>query len=128
MSLIVCSGAVCTCNFGLTPSALSVMPENKCMAGAPAATVADCVAGKNIMPFGLCTTMSNPAVAAATAAALGVLTPQPCMPVMVGMWMPGSANVLLGGKPALTGDSTAMCAYGGSIKIVSAGQTKTCTG
>ena len=128
MSLIVCSGAICTCSFGTVPSTLSVMPENKCMIGALAATVADCAAGKNIMPFGLCTTMSNPAVASATAAALGVLTPQPCMPSIAGMWISKSTNVLIGGKPVLTGDSTAMCIYGGSIKSTSAGQTKTCTG
>ena len=45
----------------------------------------------NIAPFGVCISLANPAVAAATAAAMGVLVPLPCMPVTPAPW----ANVAL---------------------------------
>jgi hypothetical protein len=71
----------------------------------------------NIMPFGMCNSMANPMVAAATAAALGVLTPMPCIPNTVAPWVPGSPTVLIGNQPALNDSSTCMCAWGGVIKI-----------
>lgn len=70
----------------------------------------------NIPSFGLCKSMANPAVAAATAAALGVLTPQPCVPVTKA-WMPKQTKMLSNGKPVLTRDCTCMCAYGGQIMV-----------
>ena len=124
MSLAVCGGAMCNCSFGMTPSTLMVTPENKCVAAAPLASIADCTALKNIMPFGMCTSMANPTVAAATAAALGVLTPQPCIPSIASFWMPGSSKLFIGGKPALTSDSKVSCIYGGIISIANAGQSK----
>ena len=39
-------------------------------------------------------------MAAATAAALGVLTPMPCIPVTAAPWMPGVPQVLIGNMPA----------------------------
>jgi hypothetical protein len=76
----------------------------------------------SVTPCGMCTTVSNPTVAAATAAALGVLTPQPCIPVPVGPWL-GGRSPLITGKPGLANDARLLCAYGGSIGIVSPGQT-----
>ena len=67
-------------------------------------------------PFGMCSSLANPAVSAATAAAGGVLTPQPCSPVLTAPWMPGSLTVQIGGKSALNNTSKLMCAYG-SISI-----------
>ena len=82
----------------------------------------------NITSFGMCTSLANPQVAAATAAALGVLTPQPCMLTAAGTWIPASPSVLVGGKPCLTNDCKMMCANGaGQISIVSPGQVKAVT-
>jgi len=56
-------------------------------------------------------------VAAATAAAMGALTPMPCIPVLPAPWVPGSPTVLIGGKPALNNSCKLNCAYGGIISI-----------
>lgn len=85
----------------------------------PLATIFDNVPMKNILPFGMCSSMANPAVAAATAAALGVLTPMPCIPAITAMWAPGSPGVLIGGKPALNNTSKLICTFGGVIGIQS---------
>ena len=115
-----------TCSFGVAPSALVVPPANKTMAGGPpAANIMDNKPIANIPPFGMCTTPSNPAVASATAAALGVLTPMPCMPVIPAPWAPGSPTVMIGNMPALNSTSKCMCAYGGVISITFAGQVTT---
>lgn len=124
MSVLVTTGAQLMCSFGTTPSCLSA--QTMCMgAGKPIATVADVQPGVNIPPFGMCTSLANPAVAAATAAALGVLTPQPCTLVPAGTWIPTKPSVIIGGKPCLCNDSSLMCGCGaGTIKIVSPGQMK----
>ena len=62
-------------------------------------------------------------VAAATAAAMGVLTPQPCALVPAGTWAPMKPGVLVSGQPCLTRDSTLMCGNGGGmISITDPGQ------
>ena len=78
MGLHVCNGATLQCSFGLAPGTLVVLPENQCITGnMPAATIMDNKPMVNVMPFGMCNSMANPAVASATAAALGALTPMP---------------------------------------------------
>ena len=67
--------------------------------------------------FGMCSSLGNPTVAAATAAAMGVLTPMPCAPVIPAPWVPGAPTVLVCGKPLLNNSSKLMCAYGGVIQI-----------
>jgi hypothetical protein len=76
----------------------------------------------NIMPFGLCSSMANPAVAAATAANNGVLTRMPCTPVVTMPWMNGKQNVLIAKHPALLNKCTNQCMYAGIISIVDDGQ------
>ncbi len=109
------------CTFGAAPGVLNVLPSGT-LAGAPVATIMDNVPFLNIGPFTLCTSLANPAVATATAAALGVLTPMPCTPVIPAPWVPGSPTVMVQGRPALTNTSTCMCAYGGLITISMPGQ------
>ena len=88
----------------------------------PAATTMDNIPQTNIMPFGMCNTLSNPQVAAATSAAMGVLTPQPCLPVTIAPWTPGSPTVMIGKKMALNNSCQLMCAWGGVITISNPGQ------
>ena len=122
MPKLVTAGAMLKCSFGAAPSALVVTPENKMLAGAPAANIMDHVPIKNIVSFGMCSTQSNPAVAAATAAASGVPTPAPCVPVTSAPWDPGSPSMQIGNQPALNDSSTCKCSYGGVITITSPGQ------
>jgi hypothetical protein len=123
MSQQVCNGAVLQCSFGAAPSTMVVTPENLTNANKlPAATILDNVPMKNIMPFGVCSSLANPQVAAATAAALGVLTPMPCIPVTPAPWTPGVPTVMISKKPALNNSSKLMCNWAGVISINFAGQ------
>ena len=116
------SGAMTLCSFGAAPGTLNVVPAGLTAGPAPIATVTDIVPFLNIAPFAMCTSLANPAVASATAAALGVLTPMPCTPVIPAPWQPGSPTVQVQGRPALTNLSTCQCAYGGVITIAVPGQ------
>lgn len=125
MAIQVCSGAMMQCSFGLAPSSLIAIPKGPpTMAGGPpAATIMDNIPIANIPPFGMCTSLANPTVAAATSAALGVLTPMPCIPVIPAPWAPGSPTVLINSSPALNNTSKCMCMWAGVISITSPGQT-----
>jgi hypothetical protein len=123
MGMQVCMGAMMQCSFGVAPSSLVVLPANKVLTATPDANIMDNKPMVNIMPFGTCSSMSNPVVAAATAAALGALTPMPCLPVIPAPWAPGSPTVLIANMSALNSDSKLMCAYGGVIQITNPGQT-----
>lgn len=123
MGMQVCMGAMLQCSFGVAPSSLVVLPANAVQTVTPDANIMDNKPMVNIMPFGTCSSMSNPVVAAATAAALGALTPMPCIPSIPAPWAPGSPTVLIANMPALNSDSKLMCAYGGVIQINNPGQT-----
>jgi hypothetical protein len=113
-------GALLMCSFGVAPSPLGVVVPTV-TAGPPAANILDAVPMVNIMPFGMCITPSNPEVAAATAAALGVLTPMPCIPVTE-VWTPGIPTVMLRGAPVIDDTCMCMCAWGGVITPTFPGQ------
>ena len=123
MSQHVCNGAVLTCTFGLMPSELTVLPIDRVMTSSqPAATIMDYEPMVNIASFGMCISLANPEVAAATTAALGVLTPMPCIPVTLAPWVPGVPTVLVGNKPALDNTCQLMCMWGGVIEVSVPGQ------
>ncbi|WP_432422248.1 DUF4280 domain-containing protein [Robbsia betulipollinis] len=125
MAIVASAGALLQCSFGLSPAPLNVLPLRRVLAGAPAATVLDHLPFANIPSFGACACMANPMVAAATAAALGVLTPAPCVPVTAAPWLPGSPTVLMGNVPALQTTSQLLCQWGGVIRIVTPAQFTT---
>jgi len=123
MAMQVCAGAMLQCSFGTAPSALIVTPEKMVTTMTPAANIMDHIPMKNIVSFVMCITQSNPAVAAATTAALGVPTPAPCVPATASPWAPGSPTVMIRNQPALNNTSTCTCTWGGVISITSPGQT-----
>lgn len=123
MACQVCTSAVMTCSFGAAPSVLNVLPINRVLSSClPSANIMDFIPFVNIPPFGMCMTPSNPAVASATAAAMGVLVPMPCTPITASPWMPGSLTTLVGNLPALNNNSKLICCYGGVISITFPGQ------
>lgn len=122
MGQTVCGGAMLKCSFGIAPGSFKVLPVNRVKTAMPIANIMDSKPFVNIMPFAMCTSPANPTVAAATAAAMGVLTPMPCIPVTPAPWAPGSPTVLLAGMPALNNSSKLMCTWGGIIEVVSPGQ------
>jgi hypothetical protein len=123
MPMQVCMGAMMQCTFGLAPSSLVVLPTNRVMTNnVPDANIMDHIPMVNIMPFGMCQSLANPEVAAATAAALGVLTPMPCIPATPAPWVPGAPTVLLGNFPTLDNVSQLMCIWGGVITFTDPGE------
>lgn len=120
MSAPVVAGAVIMCTNGLSPGQL-IGSSPVTIGGAPALNTTNAAPFTNVCPCGMCNSMLNPAVASATAAALGVLTPQPCTPTPTGIWM-STTSISVGGAPALASDSTLLCAFGGTISIRDPGQ------
>lgn len=76
MAQLVVNSGICSCSMGAAPCTLAFLPTHK-VTGCkqPAANIMDHVPFLNVSGFGMCNSIANPTVAAATAAALGVLTP-----------------------------------------------------
>ncbi|MGE3540634.1 MAG: DUF4280 domain-containing protein [Candidatus Tectimicrobiota bacterium] len=124
MAKQVCMGAMLKCNFGNAPSTLMVLPINGLYTPfMPAANIMDYAPLVNILPFGMCSSLANPTVVTATAAAMGALTPMPCLPVTAAPWVVGSPTFLIGTMPALNDTSKLMCTWGGVIEVNNPGQT-----
>lgn len=125
MGQCACAAGVLQCSFGMAPSNFMVLPDKMILTeNKPVANIMDNKPMVNILPFGMCQSLANPAVAAATAAALGVLTPVPCVPVTAAPWVPGSPTVLVKNMPGLTDSCKLMCSWGGVIQFNSAGTAK----
>ena len=125
MPFLVVNGATLKCPMAAPPGTTSmiVTPVHRVQAGnQPAANISDFAPMANVPSFGMCMSLKNPQVAAATSAAQGVLTPQPCMPAIVAPWSPGSSTVMLDTLPALNDTSTCQCLWGAAIMVAYAGQ------
>ena len=108
--------AVCQCTFGAAPAPLAVTSQNTVTGcNMPVATIMDIP--KPPMTFGMCSSLANPTVASATAAAMGGLTPMTCVPACAAPWAPGAPTVLVCGKPLLNNTSKCMCSWGGVISV-----------
>ena len=126
MPIQVINGAILKCSFGMAPSKLVVLPLRMVnVDNQPSATIMDHKPMVNIQPFGSCMCPANPVVATATASAMGVLTPMPCVPNTTTPWAPGGITVNNTNEVTLDDPSILNCVYGGVITIVFAGQTQT---
>ena len=115
----LCTGTLLRCTMGAAPSVFNAqpLPGSPLILGTlPAATITQ-ILPVHIPPFGMCQSMANPAVASATAAASGVLTPQPCTPTVVAPWTPPSVCAFANAVPLATVSSQCVCAFGGSISV-----------
>lgn len=117
-----CTTGMMACTFGAAPSTFNATPKMVNTSYQAAGNIMDHIPMMNIPPFGMCSSVANPMVAAATAAALGVLTPMPCIPATTTPWVPGSPTVLLCGPPALNNTSKLMCMWAGVISFTQPGQ------
>ncbi len=109
--------ATCTCSFGAAPAVLTVTSQQTVsICKMPAATIQDGAVLSNVPTFGMCSNPANPTVASATAAAMGVLTPMPCVPATVA-WAPGCPTVTVCKRPLLNSTSKLTCSYGGVIQV-----------
>ena len=92
--------AVCQCTFGAAPAPLTVTSQNTVTGcNMPVATIMDIP--KPPMTFGMCSSLANPTVASATAAAIGEH----------GRFKEET------GKPLLNNTSKCMCSWGGVISV-----------
>ena len=107
------TGTMCMCAFGLAPTVLNAIKTE--LSTTPGANNMDMAPMMNIPTFGMCTAPTNPAVISATAAAFGVPTPAPCIPMLVAPWMPGPVKTMIMNMPAINQVSTLMCMWGGVI-------------
>jgi hypothetical protein len=123
MAFNTCLGGQMTCTMGMTPAPFVPLPKTVMTSFVPAGHIMDHKPFVNIMPFGMCKSPANPTVAAATAAALGVLTPMPCIPNTPAPWIAGAPTVTLCNSPALNDSSKLMCIWAGTIQFTSPGQT-----
>ena len=114
---VATTGTPMMCSMGIAPSLLIVEPLGVFANDLPAANILNTIPFVNIPPFGLCTSPANPVVIALTAAALGVPTPAPCLPLVVAPWVAPSA-VLMDGIPVLTEGAFCPCVWGGSIVLI----------
>ena len=115
-------GSKLKCSMGSEESDLELTHPAKPVhsGGQPIASIADSKPMVNIMPFGQCQSLANPAVAAATAAANGKLQKMPCVPNTAAPWLDGKTDVLVKGQPALLDSSKCMCAWAGTIEVTKA--------
>lgn len=115
--------AMIQCSFGTNPCPLMATPGRmSSLSNMPKLNISDFAPMTCIGSFGMCSSPSNPAVISATAAAFGVFTPAPCVPVVTTPWMPGAATMMVDGMPALTNQCRNMCMWAGQISFSNTGQ------
>jgi hypothetical protein len=125
MALYVCNGAKLKCSMGSREAEFCVIPTERVMVYIEENLIGTIMDNKpfvNIMPFGQCSSLANPTVAAATAACNGKLQKMPCVPNTVTPWIGGKMTVLVSDEPTILDNSKLMCIWAGMIEITNPGQ------
>lgn len=111
----VCRGATLQCSFGILPSILNILYQGAAFSPLNGlATVFDCLPVVNVLPFGACSSPTNPQPAVAGGKA--------CVPVFLGIWEMTAPEFLFLFLPVLQSDSRLFCTYGGTVTISQPGQ------
>lgn len=119
----LCQGAKLKCTQGDASSVFTVLPTKKVFIdGKPLAVISDTKPMVNVKPFGMCKSMANPTVAAATAANKGKLKKMPCVPNTVGMWSEGISH-FTSDEMTPCNKSKCMCAFAGEISVQDVGHS-----
>lgn len=135
MAADVRSGATLVCSMGTGAGKLIAQPRIPVpfnpkidkVDPKPIALATDTTAMVNIVPMGMCRSMSNPMVAAATGSNRGTLTMQPCIPMPVGTWQGFTPPKFENGKMTNNGKGTVnmgcqlTCSWAGVIRPTSMG-------
>ena len=130
MSKPLLTGSELKCSFGDTTNLLFVtpLPIYPTCEGKQIALDNMTVPYVNIKMFGKCSSLVNPLVASATAAASGVLQPQVCTPMTVGAkWAPVSTVMRYGNCCVALATSKCRCIYQGEISVINPVQTQVTT-
>ncbi|MCX7746063.1 MAG: DUF4280 domain-containing protein [Clostridia bacterium] len=123
MSSYVVQGATLKCSFGDKESQFKIPATHETyIKNKPQGNIMDFKPNQNILPFGMCSSLANPTVAAATAANKGVLKKMPCIPATVMPWINGKNDFLIENFPAMLNSSTTTCMWCGVIEITKDGQ------
>lgn len=110
------------CSLGTVPTPLIVLPDQSVvMEGMLCGCITDNIPFANIPGYVLCLSLGNPAVAAATAADFGILTPMPCTPITLEPWISTCFDVIVRGGPVLDETALLICDYGGVITVIEPG-------
>ncbi|MBY6837957.1 DUF4280 domain-containing protein [Clostridium botulinum] len=120
----VVRGAKMKCNKGTHKKRINLPTSHGTYSnGNPMMNESDNVVGKNISCFGICKggCPSNETITVVTKKGRSV-TGKKCQVKILKEWMNTKEDTLVDGEPALTTDSTLICAYGGIIKFVTDGQ------
>jgi hypothetical protein len=118
---VVVSGFKLKCNFGSMDATVNIPAAGVgCSGKEYVKTPAD------VIPFmsvncGMCKSMMNPQVAAATAAAMGTLVQQPCMKPVLALPI-GAQKTEAYGMPVATKMTPMICPFGGKLEMTDPGQ------
>lgn len=119
----VVMGAITECTWGTKESRLILpLSHGVYINGKAQLNIMDFKPFYNILPFGKCKSLVNPAVQAAIAASNGSVRESVCMPVIVTPWVNGKADNKVAGHDALLCSSTNLCMFCGLITINDDGQ------
>ncbi|WP_082063091.1 DUF4280 domain-containing protein [Paenibacillus sp. IHBB 10380] len=119
----VVAGAILQCEYGTQLTRLKLPFSHGVYVKGKAQThVADYVQGINIISFGNCACVHNPAVENSQMVDINGVKKSPCIPALTMPWLSEKSDVLIEGQPALLKSYKQKCLYGGLIHIEDDGQ------